>query len=117
MNPVTKFMIAALAAIILVIASAMMDGPSETQAAQDVADEAAYAAALADGGASHCAALGRTQELGLQPITFIWCAHVGGAGKRARAAQAHLRWRLEPTFQRARQGRMDGFGARTVARP
>ena len=60
LNPVTKFMIVTLAAIVLVIASAMMDGPSETQAAQDVADEAAYAAALADGGASKCAALGRT---------------------------------------------------------
>lgn len=60
MNPVTKFMAVALAAIVLMIASALMDGPSETQAAQDVADEAAYAAALADGGASKCAALGRT---------------------------------------------------------
>lgn len=60
MNPVTKFMIAALAAIVLLIVSAMMDGPSDTQAAQDVADEAVYAAALADGGAAQCAALGRS---------------------------------------------------------
>lgn len=60
MNPVTKFMCAALAAIVLAIAGALMDGPSELQAAQDVADEAAYAAALAGGGAAQCAALGRT---------------------------------------------------------
>ena len=60
MNPVTKFMAFALMVIVLVIASALLDGPSDTQAAQDVADEAAYAAAQADGGASHCAALGRT---------------------------------------------------------
>lgn len=60
MNPVTKFMVAALAAIALLIIGVLIEGPSETQAAQDVADEAAYAAALADGGASKCAALGRT---------------------------------------------------------
>lgn len=51
MNPVTKFMVAALAAIALLILAALMDGPSETQAAQDVAD---YSAALADGGVSLC---------------------------------------------------------------
>ena len=63
MNPVTKFAAVALAAIILLIFGALMDGPSETQAAQDVADEAAqarYTAALADGGQAQCAALGRT---------------------------------------------------------
>ncbi|NQW92671.1 MAG: hypothetical protein HQ446_01295 [Polaromonas sp.] len=62
MNPVTKFMAAALAAIVLLITGTLMDGPSETQAAQDVADEAQYAAALADGGAAKCAALGRTPK-------------------------------------------------------
>ena len=51
MNPVTKFMVAALTAIALLILAALMDGPSETQAAQDVAD---YSAALADGGVSLC---------------------------------------------------------------
>ena len=60
MNPVTKFAIAALAAIALLITGALMDGPSELQAAQDVADEAAYAAAQADGGQAQCAALGRS---------------------------------------------------------
>ncbi|CAM3349755.1 hypothetical protein [Polaromonas hydrogenivorans] len=60
MNPVTKFAAVSLAAIVLAIACALMDGPSETQAAQDVADEAEYAAALADGGAAKCAALART---------------------------------------------------------
>ena len=59
LNPVTKFMLAALAVITLLIAGALMDGPSELQAAQDVADEAAYAAAHADGGAAKCAALDR----------------------------------------------------------
>lgn len=62
MNPVTKFMIAALAIIVLLIAGALMDAPTDHQAAQDVADavnEAEYAAAVADGGASKCAALGR----------------------------------------------------------
>ncbi|MBH2008065.1 MAG: hypothetical protein I8H71_00290 [Xanthomonadaceae bacterium] len=59
LNPVTKFMAVCLAAIALLIISALMDGPSELEAAQDVADEAAYAAAVADGGASKCAALGR----------------------------------------------------------
>ena len=59
MNPVTKFAAVALTAIALLILCALMDGPNELQAAQDVADEAAYAAALADGGASKCAALGR----------------------------------------------------------
>ena len=62
MNPVTKFMAVALAAIALLIAGALMDGPSEMQAAQAVAEEAAYAAALADGGKAHCAALGRTAK-------------------------------------------------------
>lgn len=59
MNPVTKFMLVVLAVIVLVIASAMMPGPSELQAAQDVADDADYAAAVADGGAAKCASLGR----------------------------------------------------------
>lgn len=59
LNPVTKFMLVALAAIALVIASALMEGPSELQAAQDVADDAAYAQALADGGVGKCQALGR----------------------------------------------------------
>ena len=62
MNPVTKVMCAGLAAIALLIAGALMDGPSETQAAQDVADEAEYAAAQADGGRAQCAALGRTPK-------------------------------------------------------
>ena len=60
MNHVTKFMAVALAAIVLLIAGALMDGPSETHAAQDVADEAEYAMALADGGRAKCAALGST---------------------------------------------------------
>lgn len=49
-------------AIALVLAlgwACLAQGPSETEAAQTVADEAEYAAAQADGGASKCAALGR----------------------------------------------------------
>lgn len=56
MNPVTKFAVAMSAAIALCITGALMDGPSETQAAQDVAD---YSAALADGGVSLCKEFGR----------------------------------------------------------
>ena len=59
MNPVTKFAAISLAAIVLLIAGALMDGPSEMQAAQDIADEADYVAALADGGRAKCTALGR----------------------------------------------------------
>ena len=62
MNPVTKFAAVALTAIALLILCALTDGPNELQAAQDVADEAAYAAALADGGTSKCAALGSTPK-------------------------------------------------------
>ena len=51
MNAVTRTMAAGLLAIVALIAGALMDGPSETQAAQDVAD---YSAALADGGVSMC---------------------------------------------------------------
>lgn len=48
----------ALAGAISVILSAsyLLDGPSETQAAQDVAD---YSAAVADGGVSMCKEFGR----------------------------------------------------------
>lgn len=63
LNPVTKFAAVTLAAIFLVVASACMEGPSDTQAAQDVADEAAYAAAVADGGQAQCRALGRVPAL------------------------------------------------------
>ena len=59
MNTDTKFAAVSLVAIALLITGALMDGPSETQAAQDVAAEADYAAALADGGRAKCAALGR----------------------------------------------------------
>ena len=56
MNPVTRTMASALAVIALLIAAALMDGPDEVQAAQDVAD---YRAAVADGGVSLCAEFGR----------------------------------------------------------
>lgn len=59
MNPITRFAAVTLAAITLLLAGVLMDGPSDTRAAQDVADEAEYAAALADGGAAKCAKLGR----------------------------------------------------------
>ena len=62
MNPLSKCLTAALAAIALSIGGALLDGPSDTEAAQDVADEAEYAAALADGGKAQCAALGRTPK-------------------------------------------------------
>jgi hypothetical protein len=51
--------LAALAIALVLAASALLDGPSDTQAAQDVADEADYAAALADSGAAKCARFGR----------------------------------------------------------
>lgn len=56
MNPVTKFAVAMSAAIALCVAGVLMDGPSDAQAAQDVAD---YSAALADGGVSLCKEFGR----------------------------------------------------------
>ena len=58
MNPLTKFMTISLVAIALLIAGALMDGPGEIETAQAVADEAEYAAALADGGQAQCAAFG-----------------------------------------------------------
>lgn len=60
MNGVLVKTASVIALALLLSASYLLDGPSDTQAAQDVADEAAYAAAQADGGASKCAALGRT---------------------------------------------------------
>lgn len=57
MNPITKFAIASLAAVALLITMALMDGPDDIQAAQDAADD--YAQAVADGGRAKCAALGR----------------------------------------------------------
>ena len=55
MSTVTKFAVVMSAAIIL-FAAALIDGPSETQAAQDVAD---YKAALTDGGVATCKEFGR----------------------------------------------------------
>lgn len=49
----------AVAVAFILSARYLLDGPTDTQAAQDVADEADYAAALADGGVAKCAALGR----------------------------------------------------------
>ena len=51
--------LAALALALVLGASYLLDGPSDTQAAQDVADEAEYAAALSDGDAAMCAKFGR----------------------------------------------------------
>jgi len=56
MNPVTRTMSVGLLAILALIAGALMDGPTELEAAQDVAD---YSAALADGGVSLCKEFGR----------------------------------------------------------
>jgi hypothetical protein len=58
MKDVRTLAVALLFAIALSTAY-LLDGPSDIQAAQDVADDAAYAAALADGGKATCAALGR----------------------------------------------------------
>lgn len=52
--------LAALAIALVLGASALLDGPSDIQASQDVADEADYAAALADGGLAKCAKFGRS---------------------------------------------------------
>jgi hypothetical protein len=51
-----------LAGAIAVILAAgyLLDGPDDIKTAQAVADEAEYAAALADGGAAKCAQYGRT---------------------------------------------------------
>lgn len=58
-NAITRYAIAAVLCV-LVGASYLLDGPDDTQAAQDVAAEAEYAAALADGGRAKCGQLGRT---------------------------------------------------------
>ena len=52
----------ALVLTIILSSSYLLDGPNETQAAQDVANEVSYAAAQADGGTAHCAALGRVPQ-------------------------------------------------------
>ena len=57
MNPVTKFAAVTLTTITLLIAGALMDGPTDIEAAQDVDED--YAQAVADGGNTKCAALGR----------------------------------------------------------
>lgn len=44
------------------LSTAHLLGPDDIQAAQDVADEAEYAAAVADGGAAKCAKLGRVPK-------------------------------------------------------
>lgn len=50
----------AIALALALSSSYLLDGPSETEAAQAVAEEAEYAEAVADGGAAKCSALGRT---------------------------------------------------------
>ena len=62
MSSLNKYLTAALIVVALLICGAVLDGPSELQAAQDVADEAEYAAALADGGKAQCAAFGGTSK-------------------------------------------------------
>jgi hypothetical protein len=56
-NAVTRFLLVSLAAIVLFICCALLPGPDESEAAQDVADD--YAQAVRDGGVAKCAALGR----------------------------------------------------------
>ncbi|QJC56109.1 hypothetical protein HC248_01395 [Polaromonas vacuolata] len=58
MKDVRTLALALLFAIALSTAY-LLDGPNDIQAAQDIADDAAYAVALADGGKATCAALGR----------------------------------------------------------
>ena len=63
--PLDMRVIAWCAAFLLAIilsTSYLLDGPSETQSAQDVSNEVSYAAAQADGGTAHCAALGRVPQ-------------------------------------------------------
>lgn len=57
MNPITKWCAICAASIGLLILGALMDGPSDIEAAQSVADD--YAQAVADGGKEKCNALGR----------------------------------------------------------
>ena len=62
MNPVTKVMIATLAIIVTLIVGALMDGPSELEAAQAVADsvtELEYTAIVDNGGVAFCAQFAR----------------------------------------------------------
>ena len=66
MNPVTKFMVVALAAIALLIVSALMDGPTELEAAQAVADsvtELEYTAITDNSGVAFCAQFARVPHL------------------------------------------------------
>jgi len=66
MNAVTKFMAAGLAVIALLIAAAMMDGPSELEAAQAIADtvtELEYTVMAENGGVAFCAQFDRVPHL------------------------------------------------------
>lgn len=54
-NPFT-WLLALVAALAIAASGVNLDGPTELEAAQDVAD---YSAALADGGVSLCAEFGR----------------------------------------------------------
>lgn len=47
-NPVTRFCLVSLAGITLLIVGALMDGPDDIQAAQDVADDTAALQHAAD---------------------------------------------------------------------
>lgn len=59
----SKFFTAlAVTGIAIILSTAHLLGPDDIQAAQDVADEAEYAAALADGGVAKCAKLGRVPK-------------------------------------------------------
>lgn len=81
MNTPARYILTLLIALTLG-ASWLLDGPSDTQAAQDVATDADYAAAQADGGAAKCAQLGRTPA---------WTAEgdlICRAGKPAKAVVA-----------------------------
>ena len=75
MNPVTKFMIAALAAIVLLITGALMDGPTELEAAQAVADtvtELEYTAIVDNGGDEVCKQFGRIAHLRPDGDLICW---------------------------------------------
>lgn len=56
-NPITRWCAICAASISLLILGTLMDGPSDIEAAQAVADD--YAQAIRDGGKAKCNALGR----------------------------------------------------------
>ena len=72
MNPVTRFMAVALGAIAFLIFCALLEGPDETQAAQDSADDTTAAQQLASDTAACSAHYGpRAQTFLLDGVHLV----------------------------------------------